>query len=521
MVNFIWNRFIIVFLLIPIAFSTTNAQRRKNELPKIRQLILSIEQVPVEEPKDAIIVPKQSVGIQGHGANRAEVFETKMAVARTFEKLVAFNPNVDALYPGALVQGASLKDGTLNPIGVERTPLTITVTDLVAADPKAKYSMKIEEPNHGSITNGYMELVNQNLTADQPAKISYNSYEVSSIDEGFIKLGASAKWASGSVEGSFKKSEVQKRTTFMVRFIQSYYTVSCEPPKNPISFLSANTRYDDFSTYANKGNPPVYIASVTYGRELWLLIESNHDANEVREALNAAFSAGFASGKANLDASQRSLLDESSIQLFALGGSGSPAVKVVSGNNTTELQQYLVAGANYSRTSPGVLISYTARYLKDNSIARVSSSTDYTIRTFSPIPEKTIKNIEFTFNTGNDDKDDDNHVGIRLTLMPQAIVLYENGDIRPSQSFGDGDPTWHDDRPVYVPVSINRDVYQSDMGSHIKIDVWKSGGAHWHFGFISYVVFEGEKKLLGSIGSNDRNFGGGYNSESWTYAIPW
>ena len=100
-----------------------------------------------------------------------------------------------------------------------------------------------------------------------------------------------------------------------------------------------------------------------------MLIESNHDSNEVKAALDAAFNGAVAGGSVNLSAGQKKVFDESDIQILILGGAGKPAVAVVTGDHVSALKDYLLAGASYSKSSPGVIISYTVRYLKDNDVA--------------------------------------------------------------------------------------------------------------------------------------------------------
>jgi hypothetical protein len=89
-----------------------------------------------------------------------------------------------------------------------------------------------------------------------------------------------------------------------------------------------------------------------------------------------------------------------------LGGNGPTAIDVVAGDKIQNLRNYLVAGANYSNRSPGVIISYTVRYLKDNDVARVSSATDYTIRTTQISPQANpLTSLRVTWHTAGDNKD--------------------------------------------------------------------------------------------------------------------
>lgn len=380
------------------------------DLEKIGELISSIPKINVANesanPDGDIITPNHSVGFSGSGAGRKELFDEDRKLTKTLEKYVAFDPNADTLFPGSLVQGKSLPDGVLSPIVTERTPLTITVTDLVSSDPKGSYSKEVEKPSLSSVTDSIQQILNQNLRDAQPAKIAYSETSMSSLEEGFLKLGASYKWLTGNVSGSFQLDSSSYSTSLLIRFVQSYYTVSTEPPSSPTSYISDKASFNSFQNYAGPGNPPTYISSVTYGRELWMLVESNHEATEVKAALDAAFSAAAASGSVNLSAGQKKVFDESSIQILILGGAGKPAVQVVTGDHVSALKDYLLSGASYSKNSPGVIISYTIRYLKDNDVARVSSATDYTIKTAVANPEAIgLRNMRVTWTTTGDDKD--------------------------------------------------------------------------------------------------------------------
>jgi len=398
----------------------------QSDLQKIRELIINSTKINVDnaspDPNGDIITPRHSVGFSGSGSNRIEQFEERRKLTKQLEKYIAFNPNSDAIFPGALVQGKSLPDGVLSPIRTYRNPLTITVTDLVSTDAAASYSKKVNDPTLANVTDAISSILNQNLSVEQPAKITYSQTTMSSLEEAFLKLGASYKWATGNVSGSFQTSSLNYRTSYMVRYVQSYYTVSSETPSDPASFISRRASFNAFRNYVDNTNPPTFISSVTYGRELWMLIESNYEASEIKATLNAAFSAGFASGALDLNAEQKKVLNESNIQILILGGGGRPAVEVVAGDHVSKLKDYLLAGANYSKTSPGVIISYTVRYLKDNDVARVSSSTDYTIKTNQAAPETILlTGIRVTWKTAGDDKD--------WNTQPTVVVYDKNGRV--------------------------------------------------------------------------------------------
>lgn len=403
-----------------ILLVSAKVSAQKN-IDKIRKLIEATSKISVDnissKSEGDIIIPNRSIGFDGQGSNRKQLFEETRRLSRVLEKFVAFDPNEDALYPGALIQGSSLKNGTLNPINVNRNPITITISNLNSSDPNIKYSTTIKHPSKENVTEAIAALLRQKISKDQPAKLSYSQVSVYSKEQGLLSLGASFDFISTKGSGEFQMNSSNYRTSYMVRFVQSYFTVSCAPPSNPSSFISSNSSFDDFKTYVGEGNPPTYISSVTYGREIWMLIQSNHDENSVRSAIQMSFDALVYDGTLEFNSESAKVFNESSLQVLILGGSTRPAIKTIKGNAIEGLKDYLSEGASFSAQSPGVVISYTVRYLKDNDVARISSSTDYVIRTATHYPEIKIVDCKIIFNTRGDNQEGANIV----------ILLLQNG----------------------------------------------------------------------------------------------
>lgn len=355
---------------------------------------------------DILVGAKRNVGFAGRYGDRKEVFEEQRRLTRSLEKLVAFNPNADVLFAGALIQGKSLKSGVLSPIVGQRAKLTCTVTDLQAAGGDGQFSATIV-PSLANVTLEVAKILGQRLAQQQPAKMTYSETRFHQIEEGFLRLGASFQWVSGNVNGSFERKRQDSKTQLMIRFVQSYYTVSCAPPDapDPLAFFADGADFEGLRNYMGQGNPPTYIASVTYGRELWMLIESSRSEQEVRSMLDAAVNLGMTRGEMNFSAADKAVISDSSIQVMVIGGGGKPAVGIVTGN-PAGLQGYLDAGANFGVASPGSPISYTVRYLRNNDVARVSSTQDYTVKTDTANPEPApLENVSVTWRTTGDDKD--------------------------------------------------------------------------------------------------------------------
>ncbi len=126
-----------------------------SDLQKVTALVKSIAKLVVDPPSDDVILANHGTSTYvGSGSSRQEVYEEKRRLTKAYEHIIVFDPNVQLLYPGSLIQGKSLPSGTLAGIGVgseTRTPITITVDGLVSSDPSVKFSKTIDRPDHGSV----------------------------------------------------------------------------------------------------------------------------------------------------------------------------------------------------------------------------------------------------------------------------------------------------------------------------------------------------------------------------------
>src|SRR5262249_55479305 len=74
----------------------------------------------------------------------------------------------------------------------------------------------------------------------------------------------------------------------------------------------------------------------------------------------------------------KDIISQSQITAFILGGDAGTAVQTI--DSYDALISFIKTGGNYSRQSPGAPIAYKLSYLKDNSPARMSFTTDYDVK---------------------------------------------------------------------------------------------------------------------------------------------
>ena len=290
------------------------------------------------------------------------------------------------------MQSRTLPEGLLAPVALTRAKGVVTLSNAVlGGDKDPTYSREIDAPSQATVEKAVTDILRAK-NVHLAAKADFLSEQVHSLSEAALKVGVSVDWMTGKVKGSFNGEWTKKRSNFVVRFTQSYYTVSFGAPSSPEALFAPAVTVDDARPYMSKGNPPGYVASVTYGRMLFVKIESDDAESDVKAAIDAVFDAGAVSGQVGIDTKFKETMGRATVTVFALGGSPNDAIEIMtsSADRAEKLKGYFERGANYSADSPGVPIAYAVRQLKDNAAVKVASTLDYTVPDCAPQPS-TVK----------------------------------------------------------------------------------------------------------------------------------
>ncbi len=353
--------------------------------PTLADVIASIEPIPVDTQQsfDELLDSQSHDGINADGVPTTYSVETHRA-GNSFDIIAACAPNADTLWSGALVQGKSLPSGTLAPFDLPRAAGRIVLRSApIPGEPPWTSSRVVEDPNQGSVQDAIRDMVAGLAVQTTAASLSFTMKEFHSLEHAMLQAGMSASWLTGSMQAELSSSTYAERSNFVVTFVQSYYDVSFAPPTaGGISLFAPGTSPADAAPYIGPGNPPGYVSTVTYGRMLLVLVSSSRRADELRAALSAALAGGMLDG--HLSVEQQAVIEESEIRVLAVGGGAPAAITTLGATKLDALAHYLQAGANFSTDSPGSPISYQVRYLRDNTPARLSYTTEYRIQTNTP-----------------------------------------------------------------------------------------------------------------------------------------
>jgi len=323
---------------------------------------------------------------------------------RQFDKIVAFVTNSESLWPGALVAGDSLYEGLFTQVVLPRRPINMSVS-LENLD-GAKSDL-LEEPSLSSFREAVTEILAAKVTGATPANIYSEIEQVHSDKQLSLALGAELSWlnSAASIKSSFDFSQRNVRSRYLVRYTQAYYTADIDQPGKPSDFFSDEVTAADVKDRVGPDSPLLYVSSVTYGRMVLFTFASQYSSDELGAALEFAYSGGIAAS-AEVAASYKTIISKSSITAYILGGSGGDAAMAIDGYEG--LMAFLKKGGDYSRQSPGAPIAYKLAYLADNQPARMSLTTDYSVKQCDRIGQKvkvTLKSIRVASAGGDSGKD--------------------------------------------------------------------------------------------------------------------
>jgi thiol-activated cytolysin len=327
-----------------------------------------------------------------------------LSETRQFDRIVAYAANSDSLWPGAIVAGDSVYSGLFSQIGFDRRPLTISVSLESLTGAK---SAVLQQPTLASYREALSGILDSEIQGATAANIYSEIEEVHSEEQLALALGAEVSWlgSAASIKASFDFSEQNTRSRYLVKYTQAYYTVDLDAPSRPADFFDESVTLDDVKSRVNAANPPLYVGSVTYGRMVVFTFESEYSAEEMNAALEFAYSGGVdVSG--NVSVTYKDIISNSKITAFILGGSGAEAARTI--DSYDALIEFIKAGGNYSRESPGAPIAYKLNYLEDNSPGRLSLTTDYEVKECERVSQKvkvTLKNVRVE-SAGGDAGDD-------------------------------------------------------------------------------------------------------------------
>lgn len=297
------------------------------------------------------------------------------------DDITVFNPAAGVVFPGALlIANAKLAEGQPTLISLPRSSVTISV-DLPGMTKGGV--MTIKNYDYSSFQQGMNKILDNWFSTSVPrgyvnAADSQMSLERAySNDQLALALGFVAEWAKNKVSTDLNFKASNEQSTTVAFFKQRFYTITANSPNYPSDVFAPGVTVNDLNRLGISNDaPPAYIKSVNYGRLIFIRMDTRSSAasGDLKAALTYVTSTKI-TGK--VDTRFEKILKNSSFKVVTIGGNPSKAAKLSNPDKFDELYDVISANAIYDKDNPGVPISYTVAFLKNNEIAAIRASTNY------------------------------------------------------------------------------------------------------------------------------------------------
>ena len=288
---------------------------------------------------------------------------------------VAINGNGD-IFLGALFKAnQDLLENKPQQISLDRSKgrISVDLPGMVGGD-----SYVDAKPTASGMQEGVNTLLNrwhEKYAAKNPApaRMQYESTSAYSMNQLKAKFGSDFEKVGVNLKIDFEAVNKGEKQVEVVDFKQIYYTANFDAPKNPSDVFAPGVTVDQLKARGvDEKTPPVYVSSVSYGRQMYVKFETTSKSTELKAAINAVIKGV----PIKPESEWARVLKNTTVTVSIVGGNADGAARVVTGT-VEDLKKLIQEGATFSTQNPAVPISYKTAFLKDNQVATIQSNTDY------------------------------------------------------------------------------------------------------------------------------------------------
>lgn len=310
------------------------------------------------------------------------------------------------IWPGNLLQGGKLASGNgLVPITIgPRAAAQFTISKVVFP---AGSTYDFTLPNgwtYADFQNAINQKMNSTEIVGQTANFEYATQNVYSSTQLDFALNVDGTIDDVKLGAKLNLNTDNNKNHVLLMLRQTFYTVDfADPTSGMVSVFADGVNVQDPKGQIGASNPPGYIKSVDYGKQIYFLITSQSDSFLIDATLTAAVN-GTEDGPidektsplaASLHLKYSDVLKDSTINYAVIGGGIEDAIAVLGGGSAAEgsipqdlgvvtiynrLRKFIsnVKAAKYSPSNPGAPVAFTANMLKTNANIVMAYTADFT-----------------------------------------------------------------------------------------------------------------------------------------------
>jgi len=367
-------------------FSRSRVARANNDIDNyIFGMNYNRDQVLAYKGESKDSVPLQHEGKLDEKKNFIVISKEKKSAHNGKSDIGVVTSNEHVSYPGNLLLANSrLIDNTPDVLAIERAPITYTV-NLPGLTKEGNFKIKPTFAEYQAKKEETLKTWFEKFPKDHSIVANFQSDMSFAYSKEYMRVKFGLEFKNTQVEASvdFSAMTNNEKLILVHKFKQVFYTVSVEPTKKPSELFGPKVTLADLKQKTSANNPPVLVDSVSYGRTIYVKLETTSTDSEAKAALTTKATNFDLSASAETEIKKK--CQNLNMQVFVLGGS-TDHVELIKTQSFKEVNDVLVKYSKFSRDNLGYPISYSTQFVKDNSRAVVQMATDYveTTRTIHP-----------------------------------------------------------------------------------------------------------------------------------------
>ena len=308
---------------------------------------------------------------------------TRKTGVALLEEVVNYNPNIDAVFPGALIQRKGMENGTPTPIPLTRAPMKIAVDTVNTG---GNVTTIVEDFDATSVRASMNKLLTEGQVQGAGG-VAFTMQQITSDADLASHLSLDAKGGfvgvTVDVKAKVEKSLNQNKAVFLMKLTQRYYTVYVPPPDRPSRIFASNVSLADVKRFAYGDNIPAIVSAVTYGRYVNVVITMSKENGSLFTGGSVTIAKGDNSAKVDASRQDSFAKTQIDVEAFARGGDEGAALQLNGATNGQELLDhlnvFLAKSGNFDGKTAAVPLGWQARSLNTLEISKVALATDFVL----------------------------------------------------------------------------------------------------------------------------------------------
>lgn len=276
-------------------------------------------------------------------------------------------------YPGSiLLANHRFIDNNPDFISIDRSPLQYTV-NLPGLAKEGSFNIIPEFSEYQASLNQVLDTwyeknpeINANFQSE--STLAYNEAQLK------VKFGLGFENYGVGLNIDFNAAQNNDKLIMIRRFQQIFYTVSVKSPTQPANVFGTGVTLEEVKDKMDSRNPPMMINSVSYGRNIFVKIETSSTDDEAKSVLNNQLT--FFKMNDSLEVDYSNKLKDLNMRIYVLGGS-TDQIQLIDAKTEKEVNEVIIRYGKFNRTNPGYPLSYSAKFLKGNRVGMVHGSAEF------------------------------------------------------------------------------------------------------------------------------------------------